>query len=427
MLRVILAVLVSFALVACRDPAPNVVLITLDGTRADQLGIYGNEGTRTPNFDRFARDAVLYEQAYSTSSASLSSHASLLTGLHPMQHGARARLAVNSATGQMQGLSDRATTLAEHLRLLGHRTAAFVANPELRREFGVAQGFEHFDDTLAESGASGTVEAGQNAKRIADLAIERLEAFGEESFLLFVNFFDSRTSNDVTVVEFDVQLGRLLTALDASPRGDETLIAITADSGGKSGGNSGGKSGRKREDRGDASQDSNLYEEAVRVPLVLRYPVGARGSGGLEPGTRVDTATQNHRLFATILETVGIAQPEEVKLHPLGGRDTLIFTELRRRASETPGDEDRPRDFRAIYLFPFKLIQTRSGHSEFYNLDRDPKEAHSIVTEAPKAYSRLLKLLIQFGEAHPPLFEDEPYSNVWPASVAKLNALGTVE
>jgi len=412
MLRISLAAAVSFALIACGGAPPNIVLITLDLTRVDHFGIYGNEGAETPNFDGFARSAVLYERAYSTSSASLSSHASLLTGLHPMQHGARARLAVNSTSAQMQPLSDRAVTLAEHLRALGHETAAVVSNPELRRELGVAQGFEQYDDTLAESGPA---EAGRRAERIADLAIEKVEAFGGKPFLLFVDFFDSRASNHAKVATLDVHLGRLLTALDAAPRGDETLIAITADSGGYT------------HERGDASRGANLDEESVRVPLALRYPVGAVAPAGLEPGTRVDTATQNHRLFATFLETAGGALPGEVKLHALGGLDTLIFTEVRRKASEEPRGEDLHRDSRAIYLFPFKLIQTRTGHSEFYDLDKDPKETHSIVTEAPKAYSRLLKLLIQFAESHPPLFEDEPDSNVWPASMAKLEALGTVE
>ena len=105
----------------------------------------------------------------------------------------------------------------------------------------------------------------------------------------------------------------------------------------------------------------------------------------------------------------------------------MIFTEVRRMASELQGQADPHRDLRALYLFPFKLIETSAGLSEFYDLDRDPKETRSIAGEAPKAYSRLLKLLIQYAEAHPPLYADEHYTNVWPATVAKLEALGTVE
>jgi arylsulfatase A-like enzyme len=411
MLRLTLATLVSLAIVACRDAPPNLVLITLDHTRAGDFGIYDNEGARTANFDRFARNAVLYERAYSTSSDSLSSHASLLTGLYPMQHGARARLVANSTSSPMQPLSDRATTLAEALRGRGYATAAVVANPKLRRELGLAQGFEHFDDTLAQSGPD--AEA-RRPERVVDLAMDRLATFGEEPFLLFVDLFDSRDLDDARVAALDIQLGRLLTALAAAARGKETLIAITADSGGT---------------RDDASRAPQLYEEAVRVPLALRYPVGASAPAGLEPGTRVDTATQNHRLFATFLEAAGIALPKQVGLHPFGGRDSLIFTELRQPASGKIQGAGPARDLRAIYLFPFKLIQTASGHSEFYNLDKDPSETHSDAIEMRKAYSRLLKMLIQFTEAHPPLFHgrDEHRSNVWPASVAKLDALGTVE
>ncbi len=417
MQRLTLAMLMSLALVACRDAPPNIVLITLDHTRAGDFGSYGNKSARTANFDRFARDAVLFERAYSTSSESLSSHASLLTGLYPMQHGARARLDSHSTGTRLQPLTDRVTTLAEALRGRGHATAAVVANPKLRRELGLAQGFEHFDDSLVESGAGAT---GRRPERIVDLAIERLATFGTKPFLLFVNLFDSHDVDASQIVELDIQLGRLLAALTAAPRGRETLIAITSDSGGT---------------RDDASRAPLLYEEAVRVPLALRYPVGASVPAGLEPGTRVDTATQNHRLFATLLKIAGVAQPKEVGLHPLGGRDTLIFTELRQPAAEGSQGADQSRDLRAIYVFPFKLIQTASGQSEFYNLDKDPTEAHGDATRIPKAYSRLLKMLIQFTEAHPPLFYDDQGdeqgdghdSNLWPASVAKLDALGTVE
>ena len=410
--HITLAVAVSLALAACGDAPPNVVLITLDGTRADHLGIYGYETAQTPNFDRFARNAVLYDRAYSTSSSTLASHGSLMTGLLPMQHGARARLAVDSQkpSSSMRPLFDPLTTLAEHLRAAGYHTAAVVANPELRRELGVAQGFEQYDDTLAESAPT----AGRPAEVIADLAMDRVAAFGEQSFFLFVDFFDPHSAvlaeYDATIAVLDVHLGRLLSALDASPRADKTLIAITSDHGGRFG------------KRGDVSHGPHLYEEAVRVPLAIRYP------GGLESGTRIATPTQNYRLFATFLEQAGAVPAEEVRLQPLGGRDMLIFTEVRRTASEVQrvGDVVH-RDMRALYMFPFKLIQTSTGLSELYDLDRDPDETHNIVSEAPKAYSRLLKLLGQYAQTRPPLYDDEHDSNVWPATIVTLEALGTVE
>jgi arylsulfatase A-like enzyme len=212
-----------------------------------------------------------------------------------------------------------------------------------------------------------------------------------------------------------------LSALDAAPRGKETLIAITADT------------GRERrattEGRENVPHALHLYEETVRVPLILRYPLGAELAAAPWRGTRIDIAVQNHRLFATFLEASGARLPENRRLHSLGDRNTLIFTEARHPPTGEKPSDGQHRDFRALYLFPFKLIQDASGISEYYNLDDDPNEEHNIREKAPKSYSRLLKMIIQFAEAHPPLFHDqeEDESNVWQASVDTLEELGTVE
>ena len=115
--------------------APNIVLVTLDTTRPDHLGPYGYALARTPNLDRFAQGATLYERAYATSSWTLASHASIFTGLLPRQHGAQS---VPRAPNQVLGygvrpLSPPFVTLAELLSQAGYRTGAVVAGPALRR------------------------------------------------------------------------------------------------------------------------------------------------------------------------------------------------------------------------------------------------------------------------------------------------------
>jgi arylsulfatase A-like enzyme len=204
---------------------------------------------------------------------------------------------------------------------------------------------------------------------------------------LFVNFI-AHPASDV-----DVQLGRLLPSLDG------TLVAITSGHGARSGVR-------------DASMGFDLYEESVRVPLLVRYP-DLRGAS-----TPPESPVQNHRLFGTILSAVPTTASSITAENSLGGRSRLIVTEVHDRSGI---------GLRAVYLHPYKLIQSTAGASEFYDLDRDPRESINISVTSAKPYSRALKMLAQFSDAHPPLYDSARSSSVWPATVDTLNALGTVE
>ena len=137
---------------------PDIVLITLDTTRADHLGAYGYERDTTPHLDRLAVDAAVYQNAYSTTTWTLPSHASLRTGKFPTSHGA-----MHDAEGPLirgdaidgpefftlhraRGISGDETTMADILRAEGYATGAVVAGPWLKRLFGLARGFDHYDD-----------------------------------------------------------------------------------------------------------------------------------------------------------------------------------------------------------------------------------------------------------------------------------------
>jgi arylsulfatase A-like enzyme len=132
---------------------PDIILLSLDTTRADHLSTYGYGRETSPNITRFAADALLFEDAHSTVGWTLPSHASMLTGLYPSRHGARAAgswLAGQSIDGRRnvaRPLAPEQTTLAEVLRDRGYHTAAFVANfSYLYREFGLSQGFQLYED-----------------------------------------------------------------------------------------------------------------------------------------------------------------------------------------------------------------------------------------------------------------------------------------
>ena len=113
----------------------NLVLVTFDTTRPDRLGLYGNQAIQTPNLDRLAAEGVVFSNALATTSTTLPTHASIMTGLYPHRHGAR----VNSRNS----LPASVPTLAEMLKAEGYRTAAFGSAFVLEAKFGLAQGFDH--------------------------------------------------------------------------------------------------------------------------------------------------------------------------------------------------------------------------------------------------------------------------------------------
>src|SRR5262245_904594 len=117
----------------------NLVVVTLDTTRADRLGCYGNRDIRTPNLDSLAAGGTLFERAYATAPLTLPSHASLFTGKYPPAHGVR------DNGGYF--LADAEQTLAETLRAQGYSTGGFVSAYVLDHRWGIAQGFDrYFDD-----------------------------------------------------------------------------------------------------------------------------------------------------------------------------------------------------------------------------------------------------------------------------------------
>jgi arylsulfatase A-like enzyme len=117
----------------------NVVLVTIDTTRADFLGCYGNTAVATPNIDRLAREGVLFENFYSTINTTLASHSSMFTGLYPRDHG----VGRNSMR-----LNGKNLTMAEYLHANGYDTAAFIGSFALASVFGIQQGFKHFDESF---------------------------------------------------------------------------------------------------------------------------------------------------------------------------------------------------------------------------------------------------------------------------------------
>jgi arylsulfatase A-like enzyme len=297
----------------------RVLLITVDTLRADQIGAYGGP-VPTPSMDRLAAEGTLVERAHTPSPSTGPAHASLMTGLHPWRHGSL-RNAV--------ALDPRLPTLAEAARGRGLATSAFVSSYILDRRFGYHQGFDHFVfDPTEEYTWRGKLRGrfwtrGEVTTRAA---MSWLTENAERPFFLWVHYFDPHTpyrpppgfalppdspidlsgkrlpvSEGVTtpaklkkmirayrgeVHYADAQVGRLVERLRLLGLLDETAVILTSDHGEGLG------------DHGRLQHGTNLFEELVRVPLILRGP-------GIPAGRRLEGGAQLEDLAPTILAWIG--------------------------------------------------------------------------------------------------------------------------
>ena len=304
-MRRILALL-PLVVIACGTRAPfstgsaasfNVVLITLDTTRADRLGAYGYESAETPNLDRLAREGILFADAVSPAPITLVAHASILTGLDPDHHGVR-------HNGQYR-LDPSQVTLAEVLRENNYETAAFVSGFVLDTRYGLSQGFDRYDDRtepLPGQPFSGLGE--RNAEATTDAALEWLGGRNESRpFFLWVHYYDPHTEYkppeayasrfptspyDGEIAYMDAQIGRLVAELEKT--GNELLVVVAGDHG---------------ESFGEHSEHGHsrfLYESTQRVPLFLWSP-GSLLTPQVVDGTAVGLVD----IFPTVLDVLGIA------------------------------------------------------------------------------------------------------------------------
>lgn len=295
------AVAVSLALAAgsalaerAAAPArpPNVLLVTLDTTRADRIGAWGHAGARTPNLDALARRGIRFERCDSAAPITLPSHATILTGLYPPRHGVR--------DNGIFALEPRFETLAERLGRTGYDSAAVVSAVVLARRHGLDQGFGRYDDDLGAGYALGTEVAERTADATTDAALAALDGLAEP-FLLWVHYFDPHEEYrppprlaaggsadrlyDGEIAFVDEQLGRLLAALP-----EETVVAVVGDHGEMLG------------EHGETSHGLLLFEGARRVPLMLAGPGVPRGA--------VDSClARTADLFPTLLALAGAEIP----------------------------------------------------------------------------------------------------------------------
>jgi arylsulfatase A-like enzyme len=389
------------------DPSrPNILVLVLDTVRADYLSAYGYPRETTPRIDRFAREGALFAKAYSSSSWTLPSHASILTGLTLSQHGA-------STVGHV--------FTADHPRLPrilqehGYATGAFVANNiVVLPERGFADGFDEFDAHYLRSLVARTT-FGRSAKAALRRVNFDLDAFrsaasinarfeqwrgsiGERPYFALINYMEahqpysagketgdlriwdrgpSRTADENHVLAdlyeravtgLDAEIGRLLDDLARQPRWNETLVVVLSDHG---------------EAIADGSFDhgTDLTIDQIHIPMIFRLP--GRVPAGLTIGAPVSVTD----VAATILDLAGV--PGRVNLPGHSLSDWWKTDSIRPNTAGILSELvelNEQRQMRSIVSGDYQYIVDEStGEERLYDLLRDPSEERNLASDAGSA------------------------------------------
>jgi choline-sulfatase len=368
----------------------TIVLVTIDTLRADRVGAYGYGAARTPAIDALAARGARFDRAYATAPITLTSHASLLTGLEPPKHGAR---------HNGMRLRAEAPTLAERLKSQGWSTAAFVAAFPLERRFGLSRGFDVYSDALPR-GADGRPQNERAGAQVVDEALAwlgRQPATGRS--FLWVHLFEphapyvdrqsmaappggrprsvgERYDSEVAVA--DGEVARLVQAV--RPHLDSTLVVVASDHGEAFG------------EHGEIGHSVLVYDTTLRVPLVIAGP-GVRPTIVAEPVSLVD-------VMPTLLELSGTSPAA-----PVDGV-SLAATLLR----------GAPLAARALYAESFAplldfgwspLRSLRDGgmkyiaapRAELYDLGRDAGETRNLLPGQASAITEMARRVERISPA----------------------------
>ena len=388
---------------------PNIVIVTLDTTRADHLGLYGYPRDTSPMLDRFAEQAIVFDRAIVPMATTLPTHTSLFTATQPLEHGVLA----NSTQGGRRFVSAPQLRLfAELARAAGWQTAAFVSGLPLKRGSGLEQGFESFDEPGGKERRAGATTSA---------AIDWLAAKPRAPFLLWVHYFDAhwpydppvpydtRFTTDATIEAVlsarqvpetvsrpnvdgseltrhsinrydgelryqDEQLGVLLSALAARGDWSRTAVLIMGDHGEGLG------------QHGEAAH-GGIWDEQLHVPLVMRVP-GERPRRVTSPIAAVD-------VIPTLLGRLEAPQLV-VLLDQASGQDRLR-NETTSQPEILSQDTGRSRGVHekrsAITTERWKLLHTQrdsgSERVQLYDLRADPYELNDVAGAHPEVVRQL--------------------------------------
>lgn len=362
---------------------PNLVLVTLDTTRSDHLGCYGARAARTPVIDSLAAKGTRYARPIAPSPLTLPSHSTLMTGLDPPEHGMR-----DNGVGVLPA---SIPTLAHALSAQGYATAAFVASRVLDRRFGLARGFDYYDDHMAaeQIGEYGYPE--RDAGAVTSAATAWLaRTFGskpDRPYFLWVHYYDAhapyeppvpwkgatvegRYSGEIAYV--DHELGRLLAAL---PGDGPQIVAVVGDHGESLG------------EHGEKEHGIFLYRANLEVPLILE-------GVGVPKGRVVAETVAARGLAASLLRLAGLRAASRDFGPPLpglpisdeGANPGVVYSETLMPATAFGWSA-----LKAVSQERWRLIL--APRPELFDFVGDPGESRNRLADRPEILARLKALL----------------------------------
>jgi arylsulfatase A-like enzyme/tetratricopeptide (TPR) repeat protein len=372
-----------------RNSDLNVLLVTLDTTRADRIGCYGHERAKTPSLDSLAAAGVRFSKAYCQVPLTLPSHCSLLTSSYPLSH--------NVHNNGSYSLASDSTTLAEILQERGYRTAAFVSSFTVDSRFGLDQGFEVYDDTFKEDEIIKHYRSERRAETVFTSFSKWLDANNEQKFFCWVHFFDphipyeppppfkeefASDPYDGEIAYMDLFIGKTIERLNDKNLLDSTLIILVGDHGEALG------------EKGEKDHGVFIYDNTLKVPFIMHNKSILPAGEVVSPRVRVID------IMPTILDILNVPLPESLQ-----GTSLIPYIERKRKDdlpsyvetyypkenygwSELTGWIDRE----------WKFIQ--APKEELYNLKTDPSEETNLIYQERETAQQMKKNLSDLIKDH---------------------------
>jgi choline-sulfatase len=424
-LLTLLAVLLSSAFAAAVPPrhaAPNIILITIDTVRADHLGCYGAKNIQTPTLDSLARDGTVFERAISQVPLTWPSHVVILTGTYPFQNG------VQDFTGQP--LDDRFRSVAQVFKQQGYATGAVVSAFVLDRSWGLARGFDFYDDAFAAE-AFQTKDVGL-VDRKADESLTRALKWLNDEWLhktpyrplfFWLHLYDPHSPYDPPepfrsqyrghpydgeIAYADHELGRLMAWLKQNRLYQRSLIVMLSDHGESLG------------DHGEREHGFFVYNSTVHIPLIVKPPFGS----GFRPG-RVTRPVETTAVAPTLLRLAGVKTATEKQFRAptlMGGAGT----------DDDAAYSESFYSFSSFGWSPLHALQTSRYHyveapaPELYDLVADPGETTNLAPQQTATVAVLEDKLQALLRRDPFRPAEGGNSGLSADALEKLRALGYV-
>lgn len=370
-----------------REHGLNVLLITIDTLRADTVGAYGQPGGITPWIDRLAAEGSRFTSAHAHNVVTLPSHANILSGRLPSEHGVR-----DNAGFRFPANID---TLATLLKSQGYTTGAFVSAFPLESRFGLSRGFDVYDDHFADAARPAFLIQERSGRETIARALRWLDSHRREQWFCWVHIYEphfpytpaeplaSRFPGDPyhgEVAAADATLAPLLGPILDAGRNDRTLVVLTADHGESLG------------DHGESTHGVFAYEATLKVPLVIYQP-------RLFAPAVVDAPAEHVDVVPTVLDALALPVPSG-----LSGQSLLPMI---------GAAKERPKSDRAMYFEALSATLNRRWAPldgviqdgikyidlpipELYDLVADPREERNLAAIQPARAEALRALVARY-------------------------------